>query len=401
MLHTTLTLLLDDRKPLASGKYPVKIRATRKESGKWKTVYLLTDVEASHQEWEIIRSDAKTRDAALIKARHTVVTLHARALDIVKDSPFLSLDSLKTIFYGSGSTAALNVQNLYAAYIEKLTRRGQYGTSKIYFHAAQKLKGLYGDGLTLQLVDRDFLEDLEARMKIRPATVGMYMRTLKRIFNLAIEQRSISRDLYPFGSRGYTVPSAVAEKRSLLPEEKSALVKYVPDNPAESAALDVWRFSYYCNGMNMADMARLRRDQLAGREAFSYSRKKTARTRRDGKLITVWMRKEVREIIKRAPGHEYVFGILDGREEPEQERKKVLQWTKTTNKYLKRIGERLGLSVKLTTYVARHTAATMMALARTPLNQIRDALGHDSIETTDIYLGTLNVSGAKKVAGKL
>jgi len=394
-------LLLDDRKPLKSGKYPVKIRASAKEHGKWVTVYLLTDQEASHKEWEIIQTNQTIRADALKAAKVAIVNKHARALDIVDTSPFISLESLKAIYYGSGSTQSLNVQNLYKAQIDKMVRRGQWGTSKIYFHAAETWRKLYGDGLTLQVIDKDFLEETERKMTIAAATIGMYIRTLKRIFNIAIEQRLISRDFYPFGNRGYRPPTATAEKRALSEKEKKLLVKYRGENEAEARALAVWRFSYYCDGMNPADMARLRRTGLSAQGTFSYMRKKTARTRRDGKLMVVVMRKEVLDIIKRAPGHDYIFGILDGTETAERERKKVIQWLKITNKYLRRIGERLKLSVKLTTYVARHTYASMMMQAGAPVSHIRDAMGHDSIQTTDLYLGSLNLEGKKKWAAKL
>lgn len=39
---------------------------------------------------------------------------------------------------------------------------------------------------------------------------------------------------------------------------------------------------------------------------------------------------------------------------------KVLQFTKVTNKWMKRMGKELGFKLKLTTYVARHSFATIL-----------------------------------------
>ena len=44
-------------------------------------------------------------------------------------------------------------------------------------------------------------------------------------------------------------------------------------------------------------------------------------------------------------------------EDSQQAKKLVKQWIKTTNKYLKRLGEE-GIVAPVTSYVARHTFAT-------------------------------------------
>ena len=57
-----------------------------------------------------------------------------------------------------------------------------------------------------------------------------------------------------------------------------------------------------------------------------------------------------------------------------------------TNKDLKTIGEKIGLEIPLTTYVARHTFATVMKRSGVSTSIISESLGHDSERTTQIYL---------------
>lgn len=59
---------------------------------------------------------------------------------------------------------------------------------------------------------------------------------------------------------------------------------------------------------------------------------------------------------------------------------------------MKKIGEMIGLSVPLTTYVARHSWASIAKSKNVPVSTISEALGHDSEKTTQIYLSSLDTS---------
>ena len=54
--------------------------------------------------------------------------------------------------------------------------------------------------------------------------------------------------------------------------------------------------------------------------------------------------------------------------------------------HLKRMGKRLALSNKLTSYVARHSWASIAKSQDVPVSAISEAMGHTSERTTRIYL---------------
>ena len=62
------------------------------------------------------------------------------------------------------------------------------------------------------------------------------------------------------------------------------------------------------------------------------------------------------------------------------------------NQKLKKLGMRLGLSIPLTTYVARHAWASIAKSKNISLSVISEAMGHDSENTTRIYLASLDTS---------
>ena len=60
------------------------------------------------------------------------------------------------------------------------------------------------------------------------------------------------------------------------------------------------------------------------------------------------------------------------------------------NRCLRRLGERLALPQRLTSYVARHSWASIARQQRVPLAAISEAMGHTSERTTRIYLRTFD-----------
>jgi integrase len=66
-------------------------------------------------------------------------------------------------------------------------------------------------------------------------------------------------------------------------------------------------------------------------------------------------------------------------------------WIKTTNKYIKRLGQEVGIASPLTTYVARHQFATTAKRLGYSNELIAEALGHEyGNKITNIYLDSFD-----------
>ena len=66
------------------------------------------------------------------------------------------------------------------------------------------------------------------------------------------------------------------------------------------------------------------------------------------------------------------------------------------NRSLKKIGERLMLSIPLTMYVSRHSWASIAKSKNIPISVISESMGHDSESTTRIYLSSLDTEAVDK-----
>lgn len=61
------------------------------------------------------------------------------------------------------------------------------------------------------------------------------------------------------------------------------------------------------------------------------------------------------------------------------------------NYNLKKVGEKTGLKMPLTTYTARHTWASIARDVGVPIPIISEGIGHNSIKTTQVYLNSIDV----------
>src|SRR6185369_8337376 len=85
---------------------------------------------------------------------------------------------------------------------------------------------------------------------------------------------------------------------------------------------------------------------------------------------------------------EFIFPILTAEMTNHVKRDRIKQFTKTTNKWLNSICGKIGITTRVTTYAARHSFSTILKNSGTPIEYIKDSLGHSSTLTTESYLST-------------
>lgn len=145
---------------------------------------------------------------------------------------------------------------------------------------------------------------------------------------------------------------------------------------------------FYTRGMSMIDMVFLKRRIST-----------TASSHTGGKnRSTTFVKWEpcMQEIVDRynIPGSPYLLPIIA--RPGMDERKQYINASHRINRYLKAIGKELGLSVPLTHYVARHSWASAARSKNIPISVISEGMGHDSENTTRIYLTTLDTATIDK-----
>jgi site-specific recombinase XerD len=85
---------------------------------------------------------------------------------------------------------------------------------------------------------------------------------------------------------------------------------------------------------------------------------------------------------------DYVFPFLDSEKHksPESIFNRLAKSKRDVNKHLKKIAELAEIEVNLTTYVARHTFATVLKRTGVSTSKISEMLGHENESITQTYL---------------
>ena len=166
----------------------------------------------------------------------------------------------------------------------------------------------------------------------------------------------------------------------------------VTRSPYSEFARDIFLFSYFSAGINFKDIATLRYNDMEEDRIF-YRRHKT------GKAMTCRLHPQAKEIIAKYTRSEviqedYIFPILDRQihRTEQQIHNRVHKVLVHINRELKEWSKQLGLAMNLTTYVARHTFATVLKRSGVSVALISESLGHSDLSTTQIYLDSFENS---------
>ncbi len=277
------------------------------------------------------------------------------------------------------------------AVITRLRHRGQVRTAETYQSALASFSAyLDGGDIVMDAITADVVEGYEAYLKSRgntPNTTSYYMRILRAVYNRAVSDGAVD-DLRPFAH----VYTGVAKTRKralpLADIRKIRGVDLQPQSPA-AWARDMFLMSFYLRGMSFVDMAFLRKSDLRNGQVI-YSRRKT------GRQLTIGWTEEMQSIVDRYPDNPtgYLLPIITMR--GCNERTSYQTKCRMANRELKRVSALAGVDASLSMYCARHSWASIAKAKGIPLSIISEGMGHDSEQTTQIYLASLETSQIDK-----
>jgi len=280
--------------------------------------------------------------------------------------------------------------------IVQLQKLRKVRTSETYQSAlASFMRFRNGKDVLISSIKDEMIVAYEVSMKasgLSSNTTSFYMRILRAVYNRAVKL-GITRQKYPF-KYVYT-GIAKTRKRAVEISTVSRLVEMDLDKrPAAALARDMFLFSFYTRGMSFIDMAYLRKSDLS-QGVLTYRRRKTGQT-----LFIRW-EKCMEEIVASYdnPSSVYLLPIITSSET--DERQQYVNMSHNINRSLKALGRKLGLTVPLTMYVARHTWANAARQKNIPLSVISEGMGHTSEMTTRIYLSSLDADIIDKANRKI
>ena len=273
--------------------------------------------------------------------------------------------------------------------MDELRQEERFSTAHIYKYVLRAVTEFAGGGeiffgtLTRQWLKsfQRHLEDLQRSYN----TISTYIRALRAVYNRAVDRELIEGEYRLFAG----MKTGVSSEHKLAvtaPQMNKLLDKTQRPNLSDEVreAQDMFALMFLLQGMPFTDLAHLHKGNLNG-NLLTCHRQKTG-TELCVKVVPEAMRliERYRNCDARSP---YLLNILSGRIQGESAFNEYRDKLRTLNLHLSRLSESCGLKgVKVSSYTARHTWATLAKYCHVPEEVISEGLGHSSLEVTRTYL---------------
>lgn len=389
--------MLDTRTPNAQGEYPVKIRVNYMRV----RAYYPTGKNLTREEWDNLPNSKSTSGKILrasIENSFNLVRLNVESLAERGDFQFDTLNSRL------GKATGDTVNNALRAKINSLDDEGRIGSMMLYQQTLRITEEFAGTNIPFSSITVQWLRKCEQfwLQTKNQTTTGMHFRNIRTIINEARKAGVIKETQYPFGKDRFEIKTGEAHKKALSIKQIKDIFNYSDGKETTDKYRDLWIFIYLCNGINVADLIRLKYTNIIDGEIF-FVRQKTERTVKSRKEIRVIITAELQAIIDRwgIPNQsDFIFPYLKGKETPLERKNIGKDLTKRINKRMKLIGEALSIG-KITTYTARHSFATVLKRGGANIAYISESLGHSDLKTTEAYLASFEREDREKNANLL
>ncbi len=385
MASVKVVLRYDKTNKLGQRQVLIQIVHNRKKKVISLKHYIFESEWDAKTELAIEKSPVREHKIYLQKLNRTIVKrkeeIKQRILELDEKGIQYTTDMIIT------KTASISSNISFFKYTEQLINRfenlGKFGNASVYRQALNMFQK-YRDEKDLAFEEFNYkmvidFEEFLLKRGSKVNTVFTYMRKLKAVYNRAIKEEVVKEEFYPF--KNYQIRNEKTTKRAILKENITAIKNLDLSDQTQIDARNIFLFSFYCRGITFIDIANLQVKNIVGDRLY-YSRNKTKQK------FSIRLTDQMFEIIKQYNDlknlDSYIFPIIA--EKDEDKYKKYLNALRLTNKKLKELGKMVGLSFPLTTYVARHSWATIAKRQGISTAVISEGLGHETERTTQIYL---------------
>ena len=276
-------------------------------------------------------------------------------------------------------------------YITCLCEKKRYSTAKSYQDALNSFKCFCGmEAIPYAYINRNRLLCYQSWLLDKGRslnTVSTYMRRIRRVYGLAMENGEAPFSRYLFKGIFMGVKS---KQKKALPTESLRLLMTAPldDSGLRKTQRALCLMFLFC-GMAFVDFAHLKKSDIRN-GVLRYNRQKT------GTPMLVEIQPVAKELLaalmtdtlRDSP---YLFTFLSGTKTGEEAFREYTSALADFNSSLKELANACGVTEMVTSYSIRHSFATTLKEQGVPIEMISELLGHQSIKTTQIYLKSFSL----------
>lgn len=379
----SIKVVLYKSKKLKNDEYPVMIRINHH-----KLKYVSTGISAKESQW-----DQKECKLKRTKENHKRLNNYIESLRLKLEDKLLELQKSSKVFTVEDIASVCNTNESRITFysyaetvIKQLTKATKLGNRDVYQTMLNKVKKYTNEkDFMFEEINYKWLKSFEVHCLSEEVSyngLNVYMRTLRALFNKAIKEKVVGREHYPFGE--YKIKLEKPKKRAISKDDIRKIKNLeLPERSPLWHARNIFLFSFYTMGMSWVDIAHLKPENIK-QGVLYYKRAKT------GKEYKIKLTEQAQEIIniysdKSKPGS-FIFPIIQRSGDPEKTRLDIKNGLKNYNKYLGELAKEAGVDAQITSYVSRHSWATIANKSKVHIGVISEGLGHDDIKTTQAYL---------------
>ena len=392
-MNATINVVCYKWKTLANGEYPLMLRICKDGKKKYQSL----GISVLPRYWDFTRNKPKPNCPNKEYIQKIILDkqteLQQRMLEFNSEQKEYTTT---TLLNDENKRFELKtVCQFYQELIEQCKNNNKCGNRLIYKGSYNSLKVFTKNQLDIPFsaIDISWLNKYEKWLRSKgnkETTMSLMFRTLRSAYNKAIKAKCARKSDYPFDEYKINKFDTKTQKRAIAKTEVLKFTKEV-DNIGKrqyvQLSKDIFIFSYLCGGINFTDIANLTKVNITNGR-IHYIRQKT------GKLIKLGISEEAMQIIKKYESESkgYLFPILNANihKTPLQKQNRIHKMLGKINKNLKLIAAQLNVDANMTTYVARHSFASVLKKSGVSIALISEALGHSDLATTQIYLDSFD-----------
>lgn len=387
----SIKVVLYTSKVLSNGEHPILLRVIKDRKTKYLSLHQSCSLELWDEKTNLPKKKHPLYKELLIAIEKKKLDANKLLLELYNDEKDLSAEEIKAKLKKS-VVSPKSVFEYFDEVIKRLISTDRIGYASV-FKATKNSISTFRKGKDLLFSDitPGFLikyEDCFYERGVTMNSVFVFMRTLKTLINYARKENLVREDFNPFKDISFSKFRRIkTKKRAIAKAEITKLAELkIEGDTGLLNAQNYFLFSFYNRGINFIDMAFLKWENIKYERLF-YTRRKTKEDFNIGILPPVKLILNYYRPLTYENNDSFIFPILNhSYKTPMSINNRLDKMLRIVNADLKTLAERAGITEKLTTYVARHSYATIMKKNGVSTSVISEAMGHDNETTTKIYL---------------
>jgi len=408
-------------KVLADGSHPIMMRITKDR----KLSYKATGYSSKVAKW-----DSKNHEPKKIHENCAEIIVKINEMRLILMDEVRQLNSInRTVTSKSVLKSLSSEKTRYSTFLElsstiinEFEQIDKIGNANVYKYCRTKVgkflnpkqkhidktkKLVFINDIDFPSIDLQWLRKFELyliKQEIKENARAQVFRTLRAIYNKAIDYRIVKDADYPFKDFKWdefeveTIPDFIPLEDFYKIEDYAL----TPDSKLFDSR-NYFIFSFYSGGLNFIDIADLRWSDIDG-NLLIIRRRKTKR------LIKITINEPMRNILDyyeaftKSKSDNYVFPIFNANiHETAKQRHDRFKSHRSDviNPSLKEIASLVGLDRSITSKVARYTMATGLRESGIDSMMISKAMGRKSDRGLEVYLGRTEKQTASIIESKL